>query len=173
MIPRKCSRKTHFNTQCPPARFSDLPTVLGSGKVVEGAVLHVVFCVERNLGPRAICSSIFIFHASKVKYLHAPFELGNSAPMSRHRLASLNIGQRVESVQDFLIKLDMKPCMHLVEISIFSLNHVIVRLTKIMNNLLEHLKILNFKDIFLCKKLVKLLCSFIENLGFQNTYFIF
>ena len=26
---------------------------------------------------------------------------------------------RVESVQDFLIKLDMKPCMHLVEISIF------------------------------------------------------
>ena len=57
---------------------------------------------------------------------------------------------RVESVQDFLIKLDMKPCMHLVEISIFSLNHVIVRLTKIMNNLLEHLKIRTFKVIFLC-----------------------
>ena len=39
----------------------------------------------------------------------------------------------LESVQDFLIKLDMKPCMHLVEIGIFSLNLVIVRLTKIMN----------------------------------------
>ena len=39
----------------------------------------------------------------------------------------------LESVQDFLIKLDMKPCMHLVEISIFSLNLVIIRLTKIMN----------------------------------------
>ena len=39
----------------------------------------------------------------------------------------------LESVQDFLIKLDMKPCMHLVEISIFSLNLVIVRPTKIMN----------------------------------------
>ena len=39
----------------------------------------------------------------------------------------------LESVQDFLIKLDMKPCMHLVEISIFLLNLVIVRLTKIMN----------------------------------------
>ena len=39
----------------------------------------------------------------------------------------------LESVQDFLIKLEMKPCLHLVEISIFSLNHVIVRLTKIMN----------------------------------------
>ena len=36
----------------------------------------------------------------------------------------------LESVQDFLIKLDMKPCMHLVETSIFSLNHVIVRLPK-------------------------------------------
>ena len=55
----------------------------------------------------------------------------------------------VESVQDFLIKLDMKPCMHLVEISIFSLNHVIVRLTKILNNLLEHIKIHTFKVIFL------------------------
>ena len=29
---------------------------------------------------------------------------------------------KLEPVQDFFIKLDMKPCMHLVEISIFSLN---------------------------------------------------
>ena len=48
----------------------------------------------------------------------------------------------VESFQDFLIELDMKPRMHLVEISIFSLNNVTVRLTKIMNNLLKHRKIL-------------------------------
>ena len=40
---------------------------------------------------------------------------------------------KVESVQDCLIKLDMKPGMYQVEISIFSLNLVIVRLTKIMN----------------------------------------
>ena len=39
----------------------------------------------------------------------------------------------LESVQDFLIKLDIKPPMHLLEISTFSLNNVIVRLTKIMN----------------------------------------
>ena len=56
----------------------------------------------------------------------------------------------VESFQDFLIELDMKPCMHLVEISIFSLKNVTIRLTKIMNNLLEHLKILIFKVIFQC-----------------------
>ena len=30
-----------------------------------------------------------------------------------------NAHYRLESVQDFLIKLDMKPCIHLVEISIF------------------------------------------------------
>ena len=57
---------------------------------------------------------------------------------------------KLESVQDFFIKLDMKPYVHLVEISIFSLNHVIIRLTKIMNNLLKHLKIRTFKVIFLC-----------------------
>ena len=34
----------------------------------------------------------------------------------------------VESVQDFLIKLGIKPQMHLVEISTFSINNVIVRL---------------------------------------------
>ena len=38
----------------------------------------------------------------------------------------------VDSVTDFLIELGMKPRMHL-EISIFSLNNVMVRPTKIMN----------------------------------------
>ena len=42
---------------------------------------------------------------------------------------SIAVTLKVESVQDFLSKLDMKPCVHLVEISIFSLNHVIIRLT--------------------------------------------
>ena len=42
---------------------------------------------------------------------------------------------KVETVQKILCKLAMKPHMHLVEISIFSLNHVIVRPTKIIKNL--------------------------------------
>ena len=62
----------------------------------------------------------------------------------------------VETLADFLIELDMKLCMHLVEISIFSLNIVTLRLTKIMNNLLEHHKVLIFKVVFQCWKLVKL-----------------
>ena len=40
----------------------------------------------------------------------------------------------VESVQDFLIKLGIKPLMHLLEVSTYTLNNVIVRLTKIMNS---------------------------------------
>ena len=59
---------------------------------------------------------------------------------------------RVEFIQDFLIKLDIKPLMHLLEISIFSLNNDLVRLTKIMNNLVKDLKILSFKVIFQCLK---------------------
>ena len=48
---------------------------------------------------------------------------------------------RLETVQDFLIKLNIKPLMHLLKISIFSLNNELVRLTKIMNNLVKDLKI--------------------------------
>ena len=61
----------------------------------------------------------------------------------------------LETVQDFLIELGIKPLMHLLEISIFSLNNDIVRLTKIMNNLVKDLKILSFKVIFQCLKLGK------------------
>ena len=39
----------------------------------------------------------------------------------------------VDAVQDFLIKLGIKPHMYLWEIGILSLNNVIVRPTKIMN----------------------------------------
>ena len=52
---------------------------------------------------------------------------------------------RLDTVQDFLI---MKPCMHLVELSIISLINFTIRLTKIMNNLLKDLRILIFKVIF-------------------------
>ena len=66
-----------------------------------------------------------------------------------------NVASTLETVQDFLIKLGIKPLMRLLEISIFSLNNDIVRLTKIMNNLVKDLKILSFKVIFQCLKLVK------------------
>jgi hypothetical protein len=54
------------------------------------------------------------------------------------------------------IKLDIKPLlMHLLKISIFSLNNDLVRVTKIMNNLVKDLKILSFKVIFKHLKLVE------------------
>ena len=61
----------------------------------------------------------------------------------------------VETVQDFLNKLDIKPLRHLLKISIFSLNSDIIRLTKIMNNLVKDCKIRTFKVIFQCLKLVE------------------
>ena len=39
----------------------------------------------------------------------------------------------LETVKDLFSQMGMKPLTHLVEISIFSPNHDIVRLTKIMN----------------------------------------
>ena len=51
-------------------------------------------------------------------------------PCSKEQYDTLYL---IETVQDFLIKLDIKPLMHLLKISIFSLNNVILRLTKIMN----------------------------------------
>ena len=61
----------------------------------------------------------------------------------------------VETFQDFSIKLDIEPLMHLLKISIFSLNSDIIRLTKIMNNLVKDCKIRTFKVIFQCLKLVE------------------
>ena len=40
----------------------------------------------------------------------------------------------VDTIQDFLCKLGMKPHMHLVEITIFSLNHVIPKPAKIIKD---------------------------------------
>ena len=47
----------------------------------------------------------------------------------RERLPSL----RVDTVQEFVIKVGIKTRMNLLEIGMFSLNHVIFRPTKIMN----------------------------------------
>ena len=69
--------------------------------------------------------------------MRALFNLGQVVQNDHVKLASLCgagvVSSWLETVQDFLIKLDIKPLMHLLEISTFSLNNVIVRLTKIMN----------------------------------------
>ena len=89
--------------------------------------------------------------------------LGLHSVLRRGRVASK--GCCLESVQDFLIKLDIKPLMHLLEISFFSLNNDLVRLAKIMNNLVKDLKILSFKVIFKCLKLVE---SFHKKISVKN-----
>ena len=39
----------------------------------------------------------------------------------QHRISALHTWQYTETVQDFLIKMDIKPCMHISEIGTFSL----------------------------------------------------
>ena len=50
--------------------------------------------------------------------------------MIHSHLYNKQAGWIAETVQDFLIKLGIKPPIHLLEICIFSLNNDIVRLTK-------------------------------------------
>ena len=89
-----------------------------------------------NKGQRMICTSYR--HSFKLHYCFSTY--------------SFFLAGRVDTVQDFLIKLAIKPRLHILKTSIFSLIYVIVRLvirpTKIMNNLLKDCKIRTFKDIF-------------------------
>ena len=93
-----------------------------------------------------------IFHDPQVKLMSEARRLGHAKET-----------YVVESVQDFLIKLGIKPLMHQSEISIFSLNNELIRLTKIMKNLVKDCKIRTFKVIFQCLKLVE---------SFQKKYFL-
>ena len=52
-------------------------------------------------------------------------------------ISNIKNASAIDTVTDFLIKLSMKQCMHLVEISIFSLNNVTVIPTKIMNRAIK------------------------------------
>ena len=75
----------------------------------------------------------------------------NKCPSTKNYITLRTLQGRsrpLESVQDFLIKLDMKQCMHLLEISIFSLNLVIVRPSKIMNRADKNLKNQKFENFF-------------------------
>ena len=74
----------------------------------------------------------------------------------------------LDTVQDFLIELGNKPHLHILKIIIFSLNHVIVRPTKIMNKNLKDCKIMTlnckimaFKVIFQQLKSTESLISFL------------
>ena len=100
------------------------------------------------------------FNSINLKYLGrftlkcnvSQFQLATKKPSDKKFCLTYWI---VETAQDFLIKLDIKPLMHILEISIFSLYNDLLRLTKIMNNLVKDLKILRFEVIFKCLKLVK------------------
>ena len=68
----------------------------------------------------------------ETKKVRGPNEIGDHLSYSPQKVF---VTYLLDTIQDFLCKLGMNPSMHLVEISIFSLNHVIVRHTKIIKDL--------------------------------------
>ena len=61
--------------------------------------------------------------------------------------------EHLDTFQDFLIAENMKPRMHILEISISSLKLVIVRPTKTSKSADRKCQFLTFKVNFLCQKL--------------------
>ena len=66
LIPRKCSRKTPFKTQCPPPEISDIPTALLKFR---GPILRVL-----NTCQDLIDVKIFDFCAHSVRLLNTKFK---------------------------------------------------------------------------------------------------
>ena len=67
----------------------------------------------------------------------------------------------------------MKPCMHILEISISSQNRVIVRPTKTPKSADKKCQFLTFKVNFLCQKLSEsFYFFFIEEYQFKSTYIV-
>ena len=68
------------------------------------------------------------------------------------KLPVLSIQQActLDTFQDFLITEHMKPHMHILEISISSLNYVVVRPTKTPKSANKKCQFLTFKGTFLC-----------------------
>ena len=66
------------------------------------------------------------------------------------------IARPLDTIQDFSCKLGMKPGVHLLEISIYSLCHVIVRPTKIIKDLLKDHKFCFSKSFFSVKNRLNL-----------------
>ena len=95
------------------------------------------FCFETNLD---YCKQFSIFQIiseksdtewkfSRTKLWISFFETGSTVPPPFNIMPT----PKVDTVQDVLIKLGIKPRMHCWEISIFLLNNVIARPTKTMN----------------------------------------
>ena len=102
-----------------------------------------IYVLVRNIGEtKAVCECYFrkyfpilctvLVHCLFGVWLEMCFSFGSKQGVK----AGMYI---VDTFQDFLIAEHMKPCMHILEISISSINHVIVRpIPKLQNKLTKN-----------------------------------
>ena len=96
------------------------------------AASSAIYKMGLNHFLRSIYSPVFSFARYLIFSIHWVHRYNGQIPNSECSHLFLYKSE-LDTFQDFLIKLDIKPLIHLLEISIFSLNNVILRLTKIMN----------------------------------------
>ena len=108
---------------------------------------HLFYIMEREFAIFIVQKPVFALIGLNTTYLFADCNLEFLFEFFLYLIITYStVG--VDTVKNFLFELGMKPHMHTLEISIFSLNNVTVRFIKTMNNLLEHLKILIFRVFF-------------------------
>ena len=112
---------------------------------LEFSCLNLLKCKALYFVCNAVCDLLFKLGSQRDLFM-APVYVYRTRGIC---VVALTVHNYVlDNVQDFLIKLVIKPRLHILKISIFSLNHVILRPTKIMNNLLKVCKICTFQLIF-------------------------
>ena len=84
----------------------------------------------------------------KIQVLSNSKILSLNTKIFRSKRVLLQIPVVIDTITDFQIKLGMAPCKHLVEISIFSINNVTVRPTKIINGVNKNWAYLQKKKYF-------------------------
>ena len=114
-------------------------SILSKNRPERGWKYYFEFLIKNFIhNDHSVCDHLFLEFPTS---MHSTNQTGDSTPQKTMALPTL------DNLQFFLLELDMKPHMHLVEIRICSPNQVIVRPTKIINNVLNHCKILIFKVI--------------------------
>ena len=80
--------------------------------------------INNNLNTSQKEAIEFSMKQKELAVIHGPPGTGKTTTVVELITQEVKQGSKVDIVQEFFIVSDIKPCMHLVEVSIFSLNNV-------------------------------------------------